>query len=191
MSNENSIPNYHLFVISAPSGGGKNTIIRKIIRRRPQIKYSISATTRPIREGEKNGEHFFFVTDEEFQDMINNDRLIEYELVHGHYYGTQKGSIEDLQRTGGCMLFDLDVKGGLHLKRLFPRTTLIFLLPPSMETLKQRLIKRRRESLDLIEIRLQNAREEMKAAQQYDYRVMNDELDKAVSEVLIIIDENS
>ncbi|NQS98831.1 MAG: guanylate kinase [candidate division Zixibacteria bacterium] len=179
---------YHLFVISSPSGGGKTTIIKRVIQRRPDIQYSISTTTRPIGDGEKDGSAYYFVTYEEFQEMIKNGRLIEYEKVHGHFYGTPKEPIENAVVSGAAMIFDLDVKGGLHMKELFPGAILIFLMPPSLEVLKRRLFNRKRESYNDIDYRLKNAADEMKAAEKYDYRVLNDDLDKAVDDVLAIID---
>lgn len=120
--------------------------------------------------------------------MIKHGRLIEYEEVHGHFYGTPKEPIEKAVASGGSMIFDLDVRGGLHMKELFPGAVLIFLMPPSLKVLKQRLLSRKRESQDDIDYRLRNAEEEMKAAEKYDYKVLNDDLDKAGDEVLAIID---
>jgi guanylate kinase len=176
-----------LFVFASPSGGGKNTIINLLREKHPELKYSISATTRPQSAEEIDGVHYYFISTGRFVEMIKRDELVEYEQVHSDYYGTPKGPIEDVIRKGETMLLDLDVKGALHLKKLYPCTTTIFLLPPSMEVLKDRLTKRRRESMERIEARLQAAHIEIAAADKFDYKVVNDDLDMAVKEVENII----
>lgn len=176
-----------LFVFASPSGGGKNTIINMLRSKHPDFRYSISATTRIQSKDEIDGVHYYFVSSELFGEMIKKGKLLEYEQVHSDYYGTPKEPIEETLFNGGTMLLDLDVKGALHLKMLYPCTTTIFLLPPSMEALRERLIKRHRESADRIEARLNAAMIEIAEAEKFDYRIVNDNLEKAVSEVEKII----
>jgi guanylate kinase len=188
MWSEMFLPDYHLFVLSSPSGGGKTTIIKRILALRPQIKYSISATTRPRSETERDGTAYFFLTPSRFQEMIEKGELIEYEEVHNNYYGTPKSFVEQAITENRPLIFDLDVKGGLHLKKIFPRAVLIFIMPPSLEELKERLKNRHRESPEAIKFRLQRVDSEIKAGAKYDHIVINDNLEEAVQEVLEIID---
>jgi len=177
-----------IFVLSSPSGGGKNTIINRIRALRPVIEYSVSVTTRPKGNGEIDGNHYHFVSKEQFEEMIIDGELVEYEQVHSYYYGTPRRLIDDVISRGGAIALDLDVNGALHMKELYPFATLIFLMPPSIEVLRERLLKRRRESPVKIEARLQAAQAEIAAASQFDYRVLNDDLETAVKEVLAIVD---
>jgi len=189
MSNNLSDKNYAILVFASPSGGGKNTIINRIRAVRPIIEYSISATTRPQGNGEIDGQHYHFVSHERFEQMILGDELIEFEQVHGLYYGTPRWHIDDVISRGGAVTLDLDVKGALHMKKLYPFATLFFLLPPSIEILRQRLLKRRRESAEKIESRLKAAQNEIAFAPLFDYQIVNDDLDTAVAEVLAIVDK--
>jgi len=189
MSNNKDERSYNLFVIASPSGGGKNTIINRLRHARPEIEYSISVTTRPIGQGEKDGSPYFFVTDERFREMISGGELVEYETVHGFYYGTPHGAIDRVISGGKSMALDLDVKGALHVKEMYLQATLIFLVPPSLEVLRERLLKRKRESQATIEARLEAAEKEIAQSAEFDYVVMNDDLEQTVSEVLGIVDE--
>lgn len=188
MSNNPNEKKAHLFVISSPSGGGKSTIIKRILEIRPNLKYSISATTRPRRTGEIDGRSYQFLNHDDFRKMIENGEFIEYEKVHDDYYGTPKSAIEKTLADGKNIVLDLDVKGALHLKDIYPNTALIFLLPPSIEVLRNRLLNRRREHPEEIELRLKRMEIEMEASTQFDFKVMNDDLDKAVNEAAGIID---
>jgi len=189
MSNNNGAKPYNLFVIASPSGGGKNTIINRLRQARPEIEYSTSVTTRPRGQGEKDGSPYYFVSSQRFREMISGGELVEYETVHGFYYGTPHGAIDRVISGGKSMALDLDVKGALHVKEMYLQATLIFLVPPSLEVLRERLLKRKRESQATIEARLEAAEKEIAQSEEFDYVVMNDDLEQTVSEVLAIVDE--
>jgi guanylate kinase len=174
-----------LVVISAPSGAGKTTITKRILARHPgELIFSVSATTRTIRKGEQDGRDYFFLTREKFEELIADKGLIEYEEIFGNYYGTPREQIDQAIHMGKRMLFDIDVKGGLSIKKLYPDDSiLIFIAPPDRETLKKRLEGRGTDAPDVIERRLDRADMETKMAESYDHLVVNDDLDKAVAEV--------
>src|SRR5512132_1952414 len=134
-----------LIVISAPSGAGKTTIAREILKRNPSLEFSVSATTRPVRTGEEHGRDYFFLTREEFERRVHAGEFVAREEIYGNLYGTLKSELERALRNGRHLLFDLDVKGGLSIKRQYPDALLIFIEPPSMEVLRQRLQNRRTE----------------------------------------------
>lgn len=189
MSNKPDSHIGHLFVISSPSGGGKSTIIKQILELRPDIEYSISATSRSPREGEIDGKSYHFLSVDKFKDMISKGEFIEYEKVHENYYGTPKKQIDGAIKRSGDLLLDLDVYGANRLKKIYPQAVLIFLMPLSIEILRQRLIDRKSESLEEIERRLERGRHEVEMSKNYDYHVLNDDLDKAVDGVVKIIDK--
>ena len=175
-----------LIVISGPSGVGKTTLEKRLIKARPDMRVSVSTTTRRPREGEFTGEDYFFVNRDVFEEMKDRE-LIEWAEVHGEYYGTPRRFVEN-ELTQGCdVLLNIDVQGGISVKKVFPDAVTIFILPPSFEDLKLRIQKRGNdESLDL-DLRLANAREELKASDNYDYFVVNGDLDTAAGEILAII----
>jgi guanylate kinase len=177
----------NLYVVSAPSGGGKTTIISRILRIFPDILFSISATTRNPRPAETDGIDYIFLSVDKFKEMINNEEFIEYEEVYGDYYGTPKAPIIEALNAGKSVIFDIDVKGGLNMKKLFPQAALIFIAPPSMDILRQRLIARGAISPEKLEKRMQRASSEMDAADKFDYVVVNDELEEAVEKTRAII----
>jgi guanylate kinase len=177
-----------LFVISAPSGAGKTTIVKEVLRRYPDFKFSVSATTRKIRPGEVDGKDYFFLTREEFEKKIANGELIEFEEIYSNYYGTLKSEVEKAIAAGQNMVFDVDVKGGLSIKKEFPDAILIFIKPPSIEILRKRLEGRGSESKEQIDRRLRRVPMELEKGELYDYIIINDELTKAVNEVCNIID---
>ena len=154
-----------LFVMSAASGAGKTTLKDKVIGEFPDIVYSISATTRSPREGEVNGVHYFFKTKEEFEKLIKEDGLIEWNEVHGNYYGTPKSFVEDMLAQGKRVLFDLDVFGKVNFDKVYPDATGILILPPSEEELERRLRGRGTDSEEVIRLRLENAKKEMETLQ--------------------------
>ncbi|MBN2417468.1 guanylate kinase [bacterium] len=177
-----------LFVISSPSGGGKNSIISRVMRETPDLVYSVSVTTRPPRNGEVHGNHYFFVTRDEFREHIENGAFLEWAEVHGEYYGTLRSQVEGQIAAGKRVILDIDVQGARSVKGNMPAAVTIFILPPSLEELRARLIKRGTETPDLIEKRLTIAGKEMEAASGYDYIVINNILDNAVRDVKTILD---
>ncbi len=177
-----------LFVISSPSGGGKTSIIKRILQLLPKARFSVSATTRSPRAYETEGEAYWFLSRAEFEKRIREGKFIEYEEVHGEYYGTPKEPVEAGLESGDWMILDLDVKGGLQVKRLYPDSVLMFISPPSIETLRERLLSRGDESAAEIDHRLERAKMEMEAALSYDYHVVNDDLARAVTETAAIIE---
>ena len=179
-----------LFVMSAASGAGKTTLKDLVIKDFPDIKYSISATTRKPREGEIDGVHYFFKTKEEFEQMIKDNALVEYNLVHGNYYGTPKSFVEKTLAEGNRVLFDLDVFGKVNFDKVYPDATGIFIMPPSDEELERRLRGRGTDSEDVIQLRLANAKKEIEFAKtkgKYEYTIINDDLQKAADELRAIL----
>jgi len=176
-----------LVVLSAPSGGGKSTICQGLLRKEPDFTYSVSVTTRPPRKGEKDSVHYKFISQKQFGRLIAADRLAEYATVHGHLYGTPKKTLRDAITQKRVVLFDLDVVGGLALKRRYPQAVLIFLVPPSWEVLKSRLVGRRTEVPADLRRRLLRARRELPFWRSYDYVVINDRIVDSVADCLAII----
>ena len=178
-----------LYVIAAPSGAGKTTIVKEILKNNPELVFSISATTRKKRAGEEDGKDYFYFSKEHFQDKIRNNELVEYEILfNGEYYGTLKSFIEENLQKNKSMIFDVDVKGALAIKKLFREDArLIFIMPPDIETLKDRLRKRATEGPEQINERTKRVDLEIEKAKEFDYIVTNDHLEKATSEVQRII----
>lgn len=177
-----------LVVISSPSGGGKTTICNRLRELNPSYRYSVSVTTRPKRALERHGQHYSFVSEEEFQRLVREGEFAEWARVHDHYYGTRRSFIDDVLRDRQIALFDLDIQGGLHLKKAYPQSVLVFILPPSMEVLEKRLRGRKTDDEQMIQTRLKNARAELKFWPRYDYVVVNQQLETAVKKVQAIID---
>jgi guanylate kinase len=177
-----------LIVISAPSGSGKTTIAKEIMRLNPSLGFSISATTRPRRDGETEGKDYFFLTEEEFKRRVQAGEFVETEEVYpGRLYGTLKSEVERLLIAGHDVLFDVDVKGGLAIKRLFPEACLIFIRPPSFDALKQRLEGRKTEDAATVANRLQRVPLELRLGEQFDFQVVNDVLQTAINDVQKIV----
>ena len=176
-----------LFVISAPSGAGKSSLIQKIITNFENIELSISATTRSPRKGEVDGKHYFFVTENEFNSMKEDDAFIEYALVHNYQYGTLRKYIDEKLSKGINIICDIDVQGFQLIQRDGIDHTSIFIIPPSIEELEKRLLKRGLDSENVIGTRLKNAKEELKYAEEFNFRVLNDNLDQAYKEIVNII----
>jgi guanylate kinase len=181
----------YLVVISAPSGGGKTTVIRRLLEHREQdFMYSVSATTRPPRQGEQHGRDYFFLSIEEFRARASEGRFIEWAQVHGNFYGTPKEAVENWIRAGKFVCMDLDVQGGINVKKQYgDRAILIFIKPPSLESLRDRLTERNTDSAAAIRTRLENAAAEMQMARHYDHVVTNYQLDDTVAEVRAIINQ--
>ena len=180
-----------LIVIAAPSGCGKTTIAKAILAKYPAMFFSVSATTRQIRNGEVNGKDYFFLTKAEFEERIHTGDLVEWEEIYGNYYGTLKSEISRALQQGHSMLFDIDVKGALSIQKHFPNDSiLIFIKPPSFEVLKKRLESRNTENPETLKRRLERVPMEMEQGQQFDYQVVNDDLQKAINEVDAIVQTN-
>ena len=178
-----------LFVISAPSGAGKTTIVGKLCDLTP-LQVSISHTTRPPRANEQHGIQYFFVDRKAFIRMRDEDQFVEWAEVFGHYYGTPKHWVEEQITKGNNVLFEVDIQGASRIKEKLPQTTLIFICPPSLEALKERLIGRGKDAAETIERRLAAAESEIAHANQYNYVIINDNLDNAVAQIYHIIHPN-
>ncbi len=172
-----------LIVISAPSGSGKTSIAKEILRKYPDMLFSISATTRSRRSGEKEGKDYFFMTKEEFAERVKKGDLVEWEEIYGDHYGTLRSEVEKALRSGRVMMFDVDVKGALSIKKNFPEAVLIFIKPPSVDALKERLVKRKTEDERALRRRLERASMELEQGKHFDYQVVNEDLRKAIEAV--------
>jgi guanylate kinase len=172
-----------LIVISAPSGAGKTTIAREIMKQNPSVEFSVSATTRPRRPTEVDGKDYFFLTPGEFQRRVDAGKFVEHEDLFGNRYGTLKSEVDRALRHGRHLLFDVDVNGALAIKRQYPESLLIFIRPPSMDVLRERLRNRRTENEAVIARRLERAAMEIGKAREFDVQVVNDDLGRAIAEV--------
>lgn len=181
-----------VFIISAPSGAGKSTLARILLQKYDFFEFSISATTRPPREYEQEGKDYYFLSADSFREKILSQSFLEWEEVYpGRFYGTLREEVERILQAGRCPIFDVDVEGGLNIKEKYgDQAVSIFIMPPSRETLKERLRKRGTESDTDIEKRYTKAEIEMDYAEQYDYIVVNDELEEAVSQLLNIVNSH-
>ena len=179
-----------IFVFSAPSGAGKTTLINSVRRAVPEIIYSVSATTRPPREGEISGRHYFFLTDEEFRSKLEQDEFAEWACVHGHYYGTPKSFINTTINSGMHIIMDIDVFGKTKFDMMYPQAIGILILPPSFEELERRLRARQTDNDATIQLRLANARTEMEFAEKrgkYEYTIINNDLEQAEKETVCLV----
>lgn len=176
-----------LFVVSAPAGCGKDTILEQVLGRCANLHYSVSATSRKIRENETDGKSYFFKTRDEFEDMIGKNELLEYTEYCGNYYGTPKKAVIDALDEGKDVVLKIEVEGAANVKKIFPEAVMIFILPPSVAELDRRLHKRGTETEEVIKTRLETAITELGYAKDYDYTVVNGELEKAIEDFLTII----
>lgn len=176
-----------LFVITAPSGTGKTAIIDIIRKKVEGIGYSVSHTTRPPRRGEVNGVHYCFVAREDFEKMIEAHEFVEWAIVYDHLYGTPVSSVESTLSSGRDLLLDLDIQGAQEIKKQFPEATLIFILPPSLKILHERLKRRSAQDDTNIALRMEKAVEEIRKCRDYHFLIVNDDLKKAAGEVEAII----
>ncbi|MGB5529514.1 MAG: guanylate kinase [Ignavibacteriaceae bacterium] len=176
-----------IIVVSAPSGAGKTTIVKEILKDFPEIVFSISATTRPKRDIEDDGKEYFFVSESEFQKKIENDEFIEWEKFYDYYYGTYKSFVEGNIDSGKPVLLELDVKGALTIKRLYPYTHLIYISPPSFEELVKRLRQRQTESESDFIKRIDRAKMELSLKDKFDYIIENVEIDNAIAEAKSLV----
>lgn len=176
-------------VISGPSGAGKSSFVKALLGRYPRdLVYSVSATTRPRRAHETEGLDYFYLGREEFQRRVGSGEFIEHAEVHGELYGTLKSQTEAVLHSGRNVLLDIDVQGGRSVRRIYPDGVFIFVLPPSLADLEERLRARGTDSEERIRLRLENARREIAIAREYDYAVVNDDLEDATRKVLAIIE---
>jgi len=180
-----------VLIFSAPSGSGKSTVVHHILGLHPEIEFSVSATSRPPRGEEKDGVDYWYLSADEFRRRIAADEFVEYEQVYeGRFYGTLKSEVERIWAKGHVIIFDVDVKGGVNLKKYFGDKALsVFIQAPSVEVLRQRLIDRRTDSAEAIEERVAKAAEEMTYAPKFDYVLVNDDLATALAEAEKVVDE--
>jgi guanylate kinase len=179
-----------LLPIAAPSGTGKTTVCRRLLAQNQDFVFSVSATTRPPRKMEQDGVDYHFLSREQFEDYIRRQKLAEYEEVFGNYYGTLRSTLDEALAAGKVLLLDIDVKGALSIKKLYPRQTIsIFLLPPNQDELIRRLKKRGTDDERSIAIRNARIPDEIKIGEQFDYQIVNDKLDHTVKKIMQIIKE--
>lgn len=177
-----------LIIISGPSGAGKTTLIRKVMQKIPTLIFSVSATTRAIREGEIEGADYFFVATEEFNDLIRKDAFIEWANVHGNLYGTLKKHVKELREKRKNVILDIDEQGAKQIKKKKIPALFIYVLPPSLEELEKRLKKRDTEHIKEMNRRLQSAKEQIASKGFYDHVIINDDIKKVVKKLKIIIE---
>ena len=176
----------NLFVISGASGVGKTSVLKKVLEQYSDLQFSVSATSRPPRPGEVDGVNYYFVSRDEFKSMVDRDEFVEYDYHMENYYGTLKSEV--LKKTEkGNMILDVEPNGALNIRKIYPEATLIFVAPPSLEALEQRIRGRGDTDEDQIKVRLERAAWELEQGEKYDYQVVNDVLDDCVAQVMQII----
>lgn len=176
-----------LLVVSAPSAGGKGTILKELFQRSENLRMSVSATTRQPRTGEEHGKHYYFISREEFRQLIDSNKMLEYAEYVGNLYGTPKGPVDQWLDEGHDVVLEIEVQGGAQIKKIVPDCVSVFITPPSLEVLEKRLRGRGTEDEGTILKRLATARQELTQAGNYDYVVVNDRLEDAVDDMLAIL----
>ncbi|WP_300683084.1 guanylate kinase [Acutalibacter sp. 1XD8-36] len=176
-----------LLVVSAPSAGGKGTILKELFQRNENLRMSVSATTRQPRAGEEHGKHYYFISREEFRQLIDSNKMLEYAEYVGNLYGTPKGPVDQWLDEGHDVVLEIEVQGGAQIKKIVPDCVSVFITPPSLEVLEKRLRGRGTEEEGTILKRLATARQELTQAGNYDYVVVNDRLEDAVDDMLAIL----
>ena len=176
-----------VFIISGPSGSGKDTLLKKLFEKCPELKFSISSITRGMREGEVEGEKYNFISREKFESMIKEDKLLEYNVYVNNYYGTPREPVEKAVAENKDIFIEVDVNGAESIRQKLPEAISIFVMPPSFEELKRRLSGRGTETEEVINLRMAESLGEIKRAVEYDYIVVNDDLSTAVLDVIAII----
>lgn len=177
-----------LIILAGPSGSGKDTVMKELFKLLPDLKFSISSITRDMRDGEVNGEKYNFITREEFESMIENKQLLEYNVYCGNYYGTPKAPVEKAISEGKEILIEIDVNGAEEVRKNCTDYFSVFIMPPSFDVLRERLIGRGTDKMEIIEKRLEEAKAEMARANEFDYIVVNDDLMTAVQDFKTIIE---
>jgi guanylate kinase len=174
-------------VVSAPSGGGKTSLVNALLERDPRVALSVSHTTRAPRPGERDGVHYYFVDEASFAGLVERGAFLEHALVFGHRYGTGRDAIERQLAAGRDVLLDIDWQGARQVRSSFPAARTIFILPPSMAELRRRLVRRRQDSDEVIDRRMRAARDEISHAAEFDYLVVNDDFDAALADLYSIV----
>ena len=169
----------NIFIVSGPSGGGKTTLVNKVLENLNNLRFSVSCTTREPRKGEVNGKDYFFLSEDEFNKMVEEDKFAEYARVHDHMYGTPLAELEKSKSSGVDLILDIDVQGAVQIRKKLGGGVYCFVLPSSFEVLRARLLERGSENTGEIEKRLSDARKEMEDIERYDYIIVNDRLDEA------------
>lgn len=177
----------NLFIVSAPSGAGKTSLVRKLLEADPQVKLSVSYTTRAPRPGEVDGKDYHFVDEAKFLEMLERGDFLESALVYGNRYGTSQPWIEGMMRTGVDILLEIDWQGAAQVRRIFPEAVSIFILPPSLEALVQRLNGRGQDSPEVIARRVAAAREDISHVEEFDYAIINDDFQIALQDLLAVV----
>ena len=177
----------NLFVVAAPSGAGKSSLVKALMELDAAVRPSVSHTTRPPRGQEKDGREYHFVSDEAFDALIQQEAFLEWATVHGHRYGTSRESIEQRIAQGADVVLEIDYQGALQIKKIFANAVLIFILPPSWDELRSRLQNRGEDSLDVIETRLKNAAHEMSQAPKFDFVIINELFERALFDLKAIV----
>ena len=177
----------NLFVVAAPSGAGKSSLVKALMEIDARIQPAVSHTTRPPRGQEKHGREYFFVSQQEFDAMVARDSFLEWANVHGHRYGTSRQAIEERMAQGADVILEIDFQGALNIKRIFTNAVLIFVLPPSWDELRSRLQRRGEDAAEVIELRLENAALEMSQAREFDFVIINELFERAVFDLKTIV----
>ncbi len=186
MNDERDSP-ARVFVLAAPSGGGKTSLIHALIERDQRLQPSVSHTTRPARPGEQDGAHYYFVDEEEFRELIDDDAFLEYALVFGDYKGTSRKEVEDRLSSGRTVLLDIDWQGARQVRESMPDSRSIFILPPSLKVLRERLARRGQDSREEIERRMREARSEISHWDEFDFVVVNENFEDTLDQLRSII----
>ncbi|MGI6553266.1 MAG: guanylate kinase [Clostridia bacterium] len=176
-----------LLVLSGPSGAGKGTLCRALMKEMPQLSYSISATTRPPRPGETHGKDYYFVSRQSFQEMLAAGEFLEWAEVYNNYYGTPKKAVLEALSAGKDLILEIDIQGALQVKSIYPQAVFIFILPPSFQELEKRIIHRGKDSEEAIRHRLSCVEDELHYIREYDYVVVNDQIPLALEKLKAII----
>ena len=177
----------NLFVVAAPSGAGKSSLVNALLELDTRVQPSVSHTTRPPRGQEKHGREYFFVSPKEFDEMVLADAFVEWAFVHGQRYGTSKKAIEERIAQGADVILEIDFQGALQIKRIFANAVLVFILPPSMEELRSRLERRGEDAPDVIALRLANAAEEMAQVREFDFVIINELFERALFDLKAVV----